>query len=291
MNSKFALFMTTYNGEKYIADQIKTIILQKKVNLDIYIYDDHSTDSTISIIKSFNLNNLKTIKINPKRLGSAGLNFFSMIMEIDFSKYDYICFSDQDDIWKENKLYEGLKKISKSKCFGYSSNLINISKTGSLNKLIKKKINSTHGHIFECISNGNTFILNCQKLLEFKFFWINNFNKKKYKHLSHEWVIFVYFVEKKYSWYHDNESFIFYRQHDHNVLGSRSGFFNKLIRLKLLLNGWYWDEVKLNLQIYCKLRNIDDLNLKKLLIKNFYGLRRNFFESIIIFIYLFFKSF
>jgi len=288
---KFALLLTTYNGEKYIHDQLLSIESQINVEIDIYIYDDKSTDSTISIIKNYNLPNLKILKINKERIGNAGKNFFSMMQEINFSKYDYVCFSDQDDIWKENKLFEGVNNLRNNNCYGYSSDVIYMMSNGLLRKANKKNIKFNYGHIFECISNGNTFILEKNKFLQFKLFWFKNFDLNKYKHISHEWLIYVYFIENKLGWFHDENSFIFYRQHSNNVLGSRLGFFNKIKRLNLLLSGWYWEEVNMNLEIIQKLKIQKNLNLFKIIIKNLLKLRRNSLESLIISSYLLIKIF
>jgi glycosyltransferase involved in cell wall biosynthesis len=95
--------MCVYNGEKYLAEQLESIICQTLPPDEVNIYDDCSTDSTFSIISEFikkhNLSNWH-IKINKYNKGWR-LNFYDALSECDG---DYIFFCDQDDIWYPNKI-------------------------------------------------------------------------------------------------------------------------------------------------------------------------------------------
>ena len=56
-NSKVAVLLSTYNGEKYLKEQLDSLINQSYSNIDIYIRDDGSTDNTVKIIKGYQKNN------------------------------------------------------------------------------------------------------------------------------------------------------------------------------------------------------------------------------------------
>ena len=104
---KILIILAAYNGEKYIKEQIDSILSQKDVSLEILIFDDASKDLTIDVVKKFSNDNRIKLIINPIGTGSAANNFFHAIQEISnktFEKYDYISLSDQDDIWLSNKL-------------------------------------------------------------------------------------------------------------------------------------------------------------------------------------------
>ena len=90
--------IATYNGEKYIKEQLDSILPQLKKLDEIIISDDKSKDKTLKIIKTLNDSRIK-IFTNPKK----GLisNFENAITK---SSGDYIFLSDQDDIWHENKI-------------------------------------------------------------------------------------------------------------------------------------------------------------------------------------------
>ena len=92
--------MATYNGEKYIKEQIESILKQLNKNDEIIISDDGSTDKTISIIKSFKDNRIK-IYDGPKN--GVKQNFANAI---NLCKGKYIFLADQDDIWLDNKVSE-----------------------------------------------------------------------------------------------------------------------------------------------------------------------------------------
>jgi len=107
-----SIVLATYNGEKYIKDQLDSIINQSYKNFEILIFDDCSTDSTLDILKTYekNYSFIKVIK-NKKRLGVIK-NFEK---GISFAQGDYIALSDQDDIWEKDKLliqYNAIKNFN-----------------------------------------------------------------------------------------------------------------------------------------------------------------------------------
>lgn len=105
MDAKCLIMMTSYNGEKYIAEQIESIRQQSYTNWELVIQDDQSTDSTIEIIKSFIAkDNRISLRIN-KGIHGAYQNWHELI---NFCKNleprDCYLFCDHDDIWLPNKL-------------------------------------------------------------------------------------------------------------------------------------------------------------------------------------------
>lgn len=99
---KSSVALCTYNGEKYIKEQIESILKQTVAIDEIIICDDNSTDKTIQIIEKIQLNCPDKILLfkNKVTLGS-NKNFEKAIT---ICSGDYIFLSDQDDIWKSNKV-------------------------------------------------------------------------------------------------------------------------------------------------------------------------------------------
>lgn len=95
------ILMCTYNGEDFIELQIQSILDQTHTDFRLIIVDDCSNDRTVEIIKKMILND-KRIELhqNKKNLGY----FNNFLNGLDFVKSDYLFFSDQDDIWAENKI-------------------------------------------------------------------------------------------------------------------------------------------------------------------------------------------
>ena len=102
--------MATYNGEKYIREQLESILKQLNEDDEIIISDDGSTDNTINIIKSFED---KRIKIFDGPRNGVKQNFANAIYNCTGK---YIFLSDQDDIWCDNKVNIVLKNFEKEKC-------------------------------------------------------------------------------------------------------------------------------------------------------------------------------
>lgn len=102
--------MTTYNGEKYIKEQMESVIRNLKEQDEIIVSDDGSTDNTVKIIESFNDNRIKIYK-------NSHLGFkknYEFCISKCTGKYIFLC--DQDDIWMENKVDTILKYFEEKKC-------------------------------------------------------------------------------------------------------------------------------------------------------------------------------
>ena len=106
---KINILMSTYNGEMFLADQIKSIQNQTVKDWTLYIRDDGSSDKTRDIINAYAQADSRIVFINPEHQNNLGVirNFYTLLKH---SEADYYFFSDQDDIWLENKLEVTLAK-------------------------------------------------------------------------------------------------------------------------------------------------------------------------------------
>lgn len=102
--------MATYNGEKYIQEQLLSILPQIGKGDEIIISDDGSTDSTLEIIRKINDKRIKIIQ-GPKN--GIKQNFANAIIKCNG---DIIFLADQDDIWKSEKVRKVLDVFKKEKC-------------------------------------------------------------------------------------------------------------------------------------------------------------------------------
>jgi glycosyltransferase involved in cell wall biosynthesis len=95
--------MCVYNGEKYLPEQLESIVCQTLQPDEVNIFDDCSTDSTVSVISEFiRKHNLPNWHININRYNKGWrLNFYDALSNCNG---DYIFFCDQDDIWYPNKI-------------------------------------------------------------------------------------------------------------------------------------------------------------------------------------------
>lgn len=119
-----AILLATYNGEKYIKEQICSILSQMDKVLEkcaIYVHDDGSTDVTCEIIKEYVVSYPGRVELlqGPPQ-GSSTKNFMFMLKEVEA---DYYMFSDQDDVWLPDKIeheYEEIKKLEGSPALVFS---------------------------------------------------------------------------------------------------------------------------------------------------------------------------
>lgn len=156
---KVAIVMSTYNGEKYIEEQLNSILKQSYRNIHIFIRDDGSKDNTVSILEKYKDNNITLIK--GENCGFVK-SFFSILKQVD--DYDYYAFCDQDDVWEENKIERTvnmLSKLDETKPNLYFSNSdyydidLKFVAHGEVNKIYNFK-----NSLVECVSQGMTMCIN-----------------------------------------------------------------------------------------------------------------------------------
>ena len=204
--------MATYNGEKYIEEQLCSILSQIGDNDEIVISDDGSTDGTYNVVK-----NIGDVRI--KWYVNNGVHGFTHNFEnaLKHAKGDIIFLSDQDDIWKENKVEVTLKVLENcdfaiSDCITVNNEMEVIQesrfeafgiKNGFINHMIKSR------YLGCCMAFKRNVI---EKALPFP---------KKDKLVEHDiWlaaVALLYFKVKLIE-----EPLVLYRRHGNNV--SDGGF-------------------------------------------------------------------
>lgn len=140
MNTKSVqVVMSTYNGEKYLKEQIDSILSQEGVDVRLYIRDDGSSDRTTDILASYQEH--KNVKIEKGNNLGFAKSFLTALDECD--EADYYAFSDQDDVWEKDKLstaIEILEEESQSTPLLYCSALQRVDE--NLNPL---HVQSYHG--------------------------------------------------------------------------------------------------------------------------------------------------
>lgn len=101
-NVTISVAMATYNGEKYLSEQLTSINEQTKLPLELVVCDDGSSDNTLSILHEFKKKANFPVKIHENRVNLGYTeNFFKAA---NLCTGDWIAFSDQDDIWKPEKI-------------------------------------------------------------------------------------------------------------------------------------------------------------------------------------------
>ena len=214
------ILMATYNGEKYLEEQIDSILGQTYKNIRLIISDDCSTDNTKNILKKYQEKENIEIYYQKENLGYVK-NFEFLLQKVDNEIY---MLSDQDDVWMSNKVEDTLKKLEEDNADLVftdleivDENLNTIDK--SFNRKMDKfrKIEKTLGKkSFEYLYNN---ITGCTIMSKKE--WINEIIPipKNSKYVIHDsWIGLIISLKGKIS-YLDKPT-IKYRQHGDNQVGT-----------------------------------------------------------------------
>ena len=105
---KISVVMATYNGERYLRDQLESIIKQTLKLDEVIVCDDSSTDSTVEILEQYRIDHQIKFYVNKNRLGLIK-NFKNAVSRVKDG--NYIALSDQDDVWFPDKLEKCAKAL------------------------------------------------------------------------------------------------------------------------------------------------------------------------------------
>lgn len=242
MKPKILVLLAAFNGRKYLEDQVQTILSQIDVDVSLVISVDSSSDGTELIASKLALDNPK-ITIFPYGMvfGGAGANFYRLIREASLIGYDYLAFSDQDDIWLPDKLKRACEVIATEGANAYSSDVFAVWDDGSKLLVKKSQPQVKWDYFFEAAGPGCTYVLDINLANELQIFLKNNFAKIDKVDL-HDWLIYAFARVNGYSWVIDDCPKMMYRQHQSNQIGVNSGFRAYFRRLQKVLNGWWFSQ-------------------------------------------------
>ena len=288
VHPKIAILLAVYNGENFLERQIRSIISQKKANIDIFISFDKSIDRSFEICSKLKIKYQNIFFINENKneiFGSAAKNFYNLFLSVNFEKYDFISLSDQDDIWKPYKIYNGYNCLLNYKYNGYSSNVRPFYKKKLLKIIDKSYPQTKYDYLFEGGGAGNTYIITKSVALSFqKFLKLNYDQIKNINH--HDWLLYAYTRYYFGSWFIDKSASVFYRQHHKNELGTNFSFKGFIKRFRTVLNGYALNQARQLKNVL----NIDDQFINKIFKKGFvagyyqiiyfYKFRRSLFGKI-----------
>lgn len=216
----YCVLICTYNGQEYIIEQIESILNQTLKPKKIYINDDCSTDNTVNLvfeyIDSISTNIEFEILINNENKGYSR-NFLESISKCE---EDIILFSDQDDVWVENKADLFIENFytNPSKNLIFSDAYITDAKLNptefSLSEILginKDKINFNETFIKRNIVTG--------AVMGIRRSWFMNISSHP-SNVPHDyWLASVASLTSSILWI--DEKTIYYRQHGKNILGAK----------------------------------------------------------------------
>ena len=228
------VLLCSYNGGRFLAQQLESIAEQEGVQVALHVSDDGSQDQTQCILQAFRERrgeHLLSVVQGPRR-GHVD-NFFSLI----FSKMegDYFAYADQDDIWAPDKLSRALEALSSLPDdipTLYCSRSLLIDMHGhhiGLSPLFSRQPSFANALIHN-IGGGNTMVMN-----------------RKARNLlcavgpvdivTHDWWTYILVTGSGGTVIYDELPSLSYRQHQDNLIGSSRAWSDRFKRFSLALRG------------------------------------------------------
>ncbi|MGO2763738.1 MAG: glycosyltransferase family 2 protein [Pseudolactococcus laudensis] len=217
---KVNIVLSTYNGARFLAEQLESIQKQTFTDWQLLIRDDGSTDITPQIIAEFVKADPRIHFINEHDRQNFGVikNFFTLVK---YEKADYYFFSDQDDVWLPDKMATMLDEVihhDKSQPLMIYMDL----------SVVDQNLNVTHPSMIRSQSHhANTTLLAelTENTVTGGVAMINHALAEKWEDtddvIMHDWYLALLATATGKLVYIDKPGEL-YRQHDNNVLGART---------------------------------------------------------------------
>lgn len=219
---KVQVLMSTYNGQKYLEEQINSILNQENVEISLLVRDDESSDDTIKVLQELSQKNKNISYFTGKNMGPAR-SFMELVNKS--SSADYYAFSDQDDVWDSKKIISAIEKLEKiEKPCLYISALEIVDENLNTIEIKKVKGNFTfEGEMIKNFANGCTQVFNKQLCDIVKMY------NPQYLIMHDSWITRICYAIGGDVIVDDN-AYIKYRQHANNVVGYKDEGLQKLKR-------------------------------------------------------------
>ncbi|MBF6648530.1 glycosyltransferase family 2 protein [Methylobacter sp. BlB1] len=226
MNEVYVI-LSTYNGERFLSEQLESILAQQSVSIKLYIRDDGSSDGTRAILASFAQSHAHIEVEYGDNIGVIN-SFFALLRKIP-PDAEFVAFADQDDIWLPDKLIRAVDRLKDaSEPVMYCSCYKAVDENGDFlwQSLPPEKEISFKNAIVQNITTGCTVVMNGSLLTALKIHQVNTKNL-----IMHDWWVYLVAVCFGQVIY-DREPSMLYRQHGGNVVGAKNGFALWLGRIK-----------------------------------------------------------
>lgn len=226
-----AVIMSTYNGEKYLREQLDSILNQKDVNLDLYVRDDGSVDGTEEILNQYS-KRYPQVHVDLAANAGVGNSFMNCLYSVP-GEYQYYGFADQDDIWLQDKCIAGISALKRTGKALYSSNQECVDSDGKSRGLRYTRNDHIHlttmGIVFRNTIAGCTFIFTNELAEKLR---SNPFSSELLRVRIHD-VCVAAAASMNGGIFYDQESHMEYRQHQDNVVGVKEDTLKSDLRTKL----------------------------------------------------------
>ncbi|WP_271409662.1 glycosyltransferase family 2 protein [Pseudomonas sp. Q1-7] len=240
--SRVAVLLCTYQGQKYLSEQLSSIEKQVHKNWAVWASDDGSSDDTREILEGFQARwgrNRMLIRSGPR--GGFAANFLSLVSNVAI-RADYYSFADQDDIWDPVKIQRAvswLSSVPKHIPALYCARTILVDEDNreiGFSPFFSRPPCFANA-LVQNIGAGNTMVFNeaAREIL----LRAGNSNV-----VSHDWWTYLVVSGCGGRVYYDSNPSLRYRQHGRNLIGSNMGLCARVSRVKMMLAGIFreWND-------------------------------------------------
>ena len=245
-----AILMGTKNGERFLAEQLDSLVAQTHQNWVLYVNDDGSSDNTLEILNHYQAQ-WPVGKLIIKEGPACGFcaNFLSMACDPNI-RADYYAFCDQDDVWLANKLEMAVGNIVAHQIHRHETlPYLYCGRTTYVSeKLTPIGISPLfvfpakfRNALVQSIAGGNTMVFNQETKLALERAGVVDVP-------SHDWWLYLLVSAIGGEVYYDRTPQILYRQHDDSIVGENRSFTSKCFRAYTLLRGRFrnWNTENIN---------------------------------------------
>lgn len=247
---RIVVLMATHNGGAYIEEQLNSVLNQAGVDLQVIVSDDNSSDETTNIVRARAALDSRISMLPAGHFGSAGKNFYRLILDADVTSFHAVAFCDQDDIWEPWKLRrhfdllmhpDGIDGLGPYAAI--SSNVAAVNTSGRRQLIVKNQLQRENDYVFESGGPGSTFLL---RLETFAFIreQLDSPQSPAQAVTAHDWCMYALVRASGRRWFIDGEPSVLYRQHSNNVLGANEGLRQHVARLRQIANGSHRRDVE-----------------------------------------------
>ena len=255
-----AVLLATYNGAAFLREQLQSLADQDHQNIDVWLSDHGSVDTTVVIAETFAEDWPKgafsILELNRHAPGGFGhpfdeylagsnRNFYSLIKHPEL-KADYYAFCDQDDIWEQKKLSRATQWLADQdpdRPAMYCSRTRIIDEEGLAigESILFSRPPCFANAIVQNIAAGNTIVMNGAAFNAVRSSMVYG------EFVSHDWWVYIVVTALGGVVKYDEKPTTCYRQHATNLIGENASWRARMVRMKFVLEGRFarWNEINL----------------------------------------------
>jgi glycosyltransferase involved in cell wall biosynthesis len=243
-----AILMCTYNGSTYLREQLESFANQSHKNWTLYVSDDGSADTTLSILAEYQRRwgEHRLIIFEGPRQG-FGKNFMSLLRRSEV-KGHYYAFSDQDDVWFSDKLERSISRLCSlslqiPSLYCSRTRLIDACGNVTGKSPLFSRPPSFQNALVQSLAGANTMTINQAARV------VLSRLPADATIIAHDWLAYILITACGGVAIYDSEPTLDYRQHSGNLIGANASFVDQIIRFRKMFSGRFvaWNNVNVKI--------------------------------------------